>query len=213
MNHNPLDLLGGRPSGWGHSLAPARAAVPAAAASSRSRSHPAQHFGDLSVVLRQALDLLLQILGQRFGPPQLRIGPAGRSGSGSSRSAPARGCAPVPTRRARLSRSAPGQPTGAPDPRAITQRIGPSRATRPAPPRWLGSSPRLRAARPGRTDKASTMGAKPSVAYVRRHPLQNTSHHLPAPGPHLDLGAEEMGLGVSECDLFQLPQSGHFFLQ
>ena len=65
----------------------------------------------------------------------------------------------------------------------------------------------------GRTDKASTMGAKPAAAYVRRRPLQSTSHHLPAPGPHLDPGAEEMGLGVSECDLFQLPRSGHFFLQ
>ena len=56
-------------SGWGHSLAPARAAVPApAAAVSRSRSHPAQYFGDLFVVRCQDFDLLLQILGRRFGP-------------------------------------------------------------------------------------------------------------------------------------------------
>ena len=55
-------------------------------------------------------------------------------------------------------------------------------------------------------------GAKLVAAYVRR-PLQSTSHHPPAPGPHLDLGAEEMDLGVSECDLFQPPRSSHFFLQ
>ena len=59
-------------SGWGHSLAPARAAVPAAAASSRSHSHPAQYFGDLLVVRPQARDLLLQIPGQRFGPLTVR---------------------------------------------------------------------------------------------------------------------------------------------
>ena len=61
-------------SGWGQSLAPARAAVPGpAAASSRSRSHPAQHSGDLLVVPPQEFDLLLQILGRRFGPPELRL--------------------------------------------------------------------------------------------------------------------------------------------
>ena len=59
----------GKTSGWGQSPAPARAAVPApAAASSRSRSNPAQYFGDLLVVPPQARDLLLQILGRRFGP-------------------------------------------------------------------------------------------------------------------------------------------------
>ena len=42
--------------------------MPAAAASSRVRLHPAQYFGDLLVVPPQELDLLLQILGQRFGP-------------------------------------------------------------------------------------------------------------------------------------------------
>ena len=58
-----------KPSGWAQSLAPARATVPApAAVSSRSRSHPAQYSGDLLVVRCQDLDLLLQILGRRFGP-------------------------------------------------------------------------------------------------------------------------------------------------
>ena len=57
-------------SDLGHNLAPAHADVPApAAASSRSRLHPAQYFGDLLVVPPQELDLLLQILGQRSGPP------------------------------------------------------------------------------------------------------------------------------------------------
>ena len=37
-----------------------------AAASSRSRSNPAQYFGDLLVVRCQDLDLLLQILGQTY---------------------------------------------------------------------------------------------------------------------------------------------------
>ena len=65
----PRPLSKTKPSGWGHSLAPARAAVPApVAAASRSHSHPAQYFGDLLVVRCQAFDLLLQILGQRFGP-------------------------------------------------------------------------------------------------------------------------------------------------
>ena len=73
--------------------------------------------------------------------------PSGRSGSGSTRSAPARGCALAPVRCARPSRSAPGQLTGAPDPTAITQPSGPWCATRPAPLCWLGSSPRLRAPR------------------------------------------------------------------
>ena len=67
MNYNPLDLLGGRPSGSGHSPALAHAA------SAGSGSGPAQHCGDLSVVLGQEFDLLLQILGQRFGPPELRL--------------------------------------------------------------------------------------------------------------------------------------------
>ena len=46
----PDHCMRNKPSGWGHSLATDRAAVPAAATSARSRSHPAQHFGDLSVV-------------------------------------------------------------------------------------------------------------------------------------------------------------------
>ena len=71
MNYNPLDLLGGSPSGSGHSPALAHAA--SAAASAGSGSGPAQHCGDLSVVLGQEFDLLLQILGQRFGPPELRL--------------------------------------------------------------------------------------------------------------------------------------------
>ena len=73
-NHKKGGTPLNKTSDWGHSLAPARAAVPApAAGSSRSRSHPAQHFGDLLVVRCQAFDLLLQILGQRFGPPELRL--------------------------------------------------------------------------------------------------------------------------------------------
>ena len=58
------------PSGLVQSLARVRTA---AARSAGYGSVPAQHFGDLSVVLCQELDLLLQILGQRPGPPELQL--------------------------------------------------------------------------------------------------------------------------------------------
>ena len=61
-----------RISSWGQSRGPARADFLAStAASSRSRSHPAQYSGDLPVVPPQALGLLLQIPGQRLGLPEL----------------------------------------------------------------------------------------------------------------------------------------------
>ena len=64
MNYNPLDLLGGRPSGSGHSPALAHAA------SAGYGSEPAQRFiSDLAVVLRQEFELLLQILGQLLRGP------------------------------------------------------------------------------------------------------------------------------------------------
>ena len=63
--HRNTSATKGRDPARGHSPAP----TSVAAAFAGYGSGPAQHFGDLSVVLRQALDLPLQILGQRPGPP------------------------------------------------------------------------------------------------------------------------------------------------
>ena len=86
------------------------------------------------------------------------------------RRAPAPACACAPPRRAARSRCAPGRATGAPDPTASSPQSAPWRATRHAPRRWRGPSPKRRVRRSRRA--VAFVGVRGGTA--PRQPLRGT---------------------------------------